>query len=258
MDMTPDEAPVFTRMSPNIWRPHPIARGPFDGMQGGAAAALMCAGIEALAAADGLGFVASFAANFLKPVALDDLMVDCEPLRIGRRVSVVDARLSTAGGLCAVARATLIAGVFNEAIPEPPRARVDPTSFAPIARAAPHGGPWFMDAMEVRAGHDGRQWFRLRRAVIEGQGPMARTLPAADWAHGLGEPLGAVGKPAATIPNPDLSVHLLRPPVGDWIGLQPASGWSKAGVGAGWAALYDTEGRIGQVAMSIAVSLLNR
>ena len=42
----------------------------------------------------------------------------------------------------------------------------------------------------------------------------------------------------------------------DWIGLRPASGWSKAGVGAGWAALYDVEGRIGQVAMSIAVTLL--
>ncbi len=258
MDITLDDVPVFAPVSQSRWRPHPIARGPFDGMQGGAAAALMCAGVEALAAAEGLGFAASFTAHFLKPVALDELIVDCAPLRVGRRVSVVDARLSTSDGICAVARATLVAGVFDEAIPEPPPARVDPTTFDPIVRAAPHGGLWFMDAMEVRADGEGRHWFRLKRPIVGGQGPMTMTLPAADWAHGLGPPLGAVAKPLAAIPNPDLSVHLIRPPVGDWIGLSPASGWSKAGVGAGWAALFDTEGRIGQVAMSVAVTLLNR
>lgn len=244
--------PIFTREPSGAWSPDPVARGPFEGMQGGAAAALMCSQVEA----EGWGFVSSFTTHFLKPVPLENLTVTVEPLRRGKRVSVVDAFLSSSKGLCAAGRATLIAGAFNAATPIPPPLRSDPEALPLRLRDAPHGGAWMMDAMEVRGASVGMVWFRPLRPVLERGGAMTSVLPASDWAHGIWPPLGADHPRLAAIPNPDLTVHLFRPPEGAWLGVDAASAWSKDGVGMGWGALYDVQGRIGQIAMSVAVTML--
>jgi len=49
--MTSPQEPLFERIGDTSWRPRDIARGPFDGVQGGAAAALMCAAAEAVVGA---------------------------------------------------------------------------------------------------------------------------------------------------------------------------------------------------------------
>lgn len=255
MVIAADASRIFSPTGRGAWLPKPIARGPFEGMQGGAVAGLMCAEVESVAAARGLGFVSAFTAHFLKPTPMAELTVACQPLRSGRRVSVVDATVSSASGVCAVGRATLIAPVPDDRIPTPSDDRSDPTTHPTDRRSAPHGEPWFMDAMEVRVAED-RTWFRLAHAIREDQGPMTRVLPAADWAHGIHRPMGANAKPVAAIPNPDLTVHLFRAPVGDWIGLDAASAWSSTSIGLGWATLFDVQGRIGQVAMSVAVTML--
>ena len=246
---------LFRPAEGEAWRPDPITRGPFDGMQGGVAAGLMCAEVEAVAGQGGLGFVSAFTAHFLKPTPVADLTVTISMLRQGRRVSFVDASLSGPAGLCAVARATLIQPMVDDQLPVPPDRPCDPAALSQLSRAAPHGGPWFMDAMEVRVGQ-GQAWFRQRQPLRQGQGPMTAVLPAADWSHGLGPPLGANTRPPVAIPNPDLTVHLFRPPVGEWIGLESASAWSHASIGGGWSPLYDIQGLIGQVAMSVAITRL--
>lgn len=260
MDVGPHDdsvdAPIFRYTGGGAWLPDHAARGPFDGIQGGAVAALMCSRAEAMADAEQLGFVAAFSAHFLRPTPLEPLSVSCEPLRRGRRVNVVDVRLSAASGLCAVARATTISASPNAALPTPARSPSNAAGYPLTRRTAPHGGAWLMDEMEVRTSDAGRVWFRLRRPITRDAGPMSRVLPAADWAHGLGPPLGAGEKPLAAIPNPDVSVRLFRAPRGPWIGVDAASAWSLDGVGAGWAMLSDEDGLIGQVAMSIAVTLL--
>jgi hypothetical protein len=247
--------PLFVRAKDGTFAPDPIVRGPFDGMQGGTAAALMCSQIEAAAAMEGWGFVASITTHFLRPVPVEPLAVVVEPLRRGKRVNIVDAHLSSAKGPCALARATLIGHLFNEATPMPPPEPRDPTQLPSRNRAAPHGQPWLMDAMEARGGEDGTAWFRLLRPVVSDAGPMSTVLPAADWAHGVAPPLGATQPRLAAIPNPDVAVHLFRAPAGAWIALEAASAWSKEGIGVGWAALSDSQGLIGRVAMSVAVSL---
>lgn len=226
-------------------------------MQGGAAAALMCSQIEAKAEVEAWGFVSSLTTHFLKPVPLEDLTVAVEPLRRGKRVSVIDAFVSSSKGLCAVARATLITEAFNAATPVAPPDETDPAALPFRIRTAPHGGAWMMDAMEVRGATTGTVWFRLLRPVTAQGGVMANVLPAADWAHGIWPPLGAGQPRLAAIPNPDVTVHLFRAPVGAWIGVDAASAWSKEGFGAGWAALQDVQGMIGRVAMSVAVTLFD-
>jgi hypothetical protein len=251
-----ETAPLFARNTDGSFTPDPVVRGPFEGMQGGTAAALMCTEIEAAAGREGWGAVASITTHFLRPVPLEPLNIAVEPLRRGKRVSVVDAELSTSKGLYAVARATLIGEMLNAATPVPPPDRVDPTQFPARMRRAPHGQPWLMDAMESRVGDSGTAWFRLLRPVAANGGRMSRVLPAADWAHGIWPPLGTDQPRLAAIPNPDVTVHLFRAAVGDWIGVDAASAWSKDGIGTGWAALRDTGGLIGRVAMSVAVAML--
>jgi hypothetical protein len=247
---------LFTKAADGSWLPDPFTRGPFEGMQGGAAAALMCAEIERAAAQEAWGLVAAFTAHFLRPVPLERLSVAIEPLRRGKRVNIIDAQLSSPKGVCAIARATLIGEAFVDATPTPPPDAGDPSILPLRTRAAHHGGPWLMDAMEVRGLERGMSWFRLKRPVAGDSGRMTAVLPAADWAHGIWPPMGADRSGLAMIPNPEVSVHLFRAPVGEWIGVDAASAWSKQGIGAGWAALRDVEGLIGRVAMSVAVSMI--
>jgi hypothetical protein len=242
---------LFKPLAIGRWAPDPLARGPFDGIQGGAAAALMSAAIEV---GDGW-FIASATTHFLRPVPLAPLAVAAQPLRQGRRVCVVDATLSAPTGLVAVQRSTLIRMQDCAGLPTSPKSPASPDQFPLQSRPAPHGLSWLMDAMEARLGPDGVWWFQLRIPIVGSDEPMTWVLPAADWAHGLAAPAGAATRPPGiAIPNPDLTVHLFRRPVGAWIGVEPACAWSRAAIGAGWAALHDTDGLVGRVAMSIAVS----
>lgn len=244
-------SPVFALDPDGAWSPSVFARGPFEGLQGGGVAAVMATAIEAQVQ----GFVASLTTHFLKPVPLAQLRVTVRPLRTGRRVSVMEAELSASGGLVAVQRATVISELAVPDLPTPAPSRADPMALPRERRAAVHGGPWMMDTLDARF-DGGTAWFRHERPLFGRPSDLARVLVAADWAHGLVAPLGADVRPPAAIPNTDLSVHLIRAPRGAWIGVEAATAWSKAAIGAGWAALRDEEGLIGRAAMSIAVTPL--
>lgn len=250
--MTDD--PLFKRQGDH-WMPTKFARGPFDGLQGGGVAALMCTHIERWGQVRGLQ-VASAATHFLKPVPTAPLSVSIKPVREGRRVSVVDAELYGAGGLLAVLRSTLIRPQEDELLPTPAPQHVQPEQFARHQRAAIHGQHWLMDAMEARPGPDGSHWFRLLHPITSDDGPVSRLLAAADWAHGINPPQGAAGHLPCAIPNPDLFVTIFRLPVSDWIGLNPATAWARQSIGSGWASLHDVTGQIGSVCMSVAVTRL--
>jgi len=249
--------PLFQRSPSGTWLPDPIVRGPFQGMQGGAAAALMSHELELTAASNRWGFLASFTTHFLQAVPLAELTVHLTPVRQGRRVNIVDAQLSSDEAVYAIARATFIAELFDERTPIPPPQFQDPSSMPLHDQGARHHEhAWLMDAMDVRASGDGVIWFRLERSYCDGViGPMTAVVPIADWAHGLGPPLGAERPRLAAIPNIDLAVHLHRAAASEWIGLRAASAWSKEGIGAGWAELLDGKGLVGTVAMSIAVAM---
>ncbi|HEY5877081.1 MAG TPA: hypothetical protein VIT64_17350, partial [Ilumatobacteraceae bacterium] len=53
--------------------------------------------------------------------------------------------------------------------------------------------------------------------------------------------------------NPDLTIHLLRLPVGEWIGLDSRSHYGPEGAGLAESALYDENGRIGRSVQSLFV-----
>jgi hypothetical protein len=97
-------------------------------------------------------------------------------------------------------------------------------------------------------------WIRLRVPVVPGEAPsgVQRAAAAADFGNGVS---GGLPFERFTFINPDLTVHLLRVPVGEWIGMRAAShyGAAIASTSAGFAEseLFDAEGRVGRGVQSL-------
>jgi hypothetical protein len=237
--------------SPNHWRPTALAAGPFAGLQGGAVASLLTAEVEALAGIRNWGTAVSTTAWFLRPTPMAELRTQLSVVSEGGRVSVVDNTLWPAGEdqPCATVRVTLsrqraveVPG-FSDQAGEP----VDPTRFPLRSPHAVHGRSWFMDAMEARASDDAA-WFRLHHPIVDGAGPLSMVLGPADWTHGIARPFQNV----VADPNPNLTVQLFRPPVGQWVGIRAQTRWRPAaGLGTGSGVLLDVSGEIGRVSMSV-------
>jgi hypothetical protein len=239
--------------APHHWQPSALAAGPFAGLQGGAVASLLTAEIEAVSAERKWGTAVSATAWFLRPTPMANLRTELAVVTEGGRVSVVDNTLWPTGEAqpCAMVRVTLSRerAVEVPGISEQDGDTADPTRFAVRTRRAAHGRPWFMDAMEARAG-DGVAWFRLHHPVIDGAGPLSSVLGPADWTHGISRPFQDV----VADPNPNLTVQLFRPPRGEWIGIRAQTRWRPApGLGVGSGSLLDVEGEIGRVSMSVVL-----
>jgi hypothetical protein len=136
-------------------------------------------------------------------------------------------------------------------LPQQRSEAADPTCFPARKVASFHGRPWMMDAMEARAG-DGIAWFRQTVPMIAAAPAhtLSSVVGAADWAHGIARPLQNV----LADPNPNLTVHLLRPRQGDWVGIRAHASWdTQRGLGIGGGAVLDVHGEIGSVSMAVAL-----
>ena len=237
--------------APHHWQPTTLAAGPFAGLQGGAVASLLTAEIERLAGPRNWGTAIAASAWFLRPTPMTELRTQLSVLSEGGRVSVIDNTLWAAGDdqPCATVRVTLSRerAVDIPGFADTASEAADPLRFPVRTVRAAHGRPWFMDAMEARAG-DGVAWFRLNQAVIEGAGPLASVLGPADWTHGIARPFQNV----VADPNPNLTVQLFRQPKGTWVGVRAETRWRPAeGLGTGSGVLLDLYGEIGRVSMSV-------
>ncbi len=238
------------RLEDGDWIPSEFARGPFAGLQGGAVAGLLVSELERHAAAEGWGLALSTSVQFLRPAPLAPLTTETEVLRAGKRAAVTRNQLSHEGTLLAVATVTFVQDLPVSGIEPTEERRREPGRYEqPPRRNAPHGGPWFMDTLDVRDGGDGIRWFGIERPITSPATPMATVLGPADWTHGLGRP----DSPKLADPNIDLVVQLTRRPEGHWIGVEPDTRWVASGRGRGRGLLYDEAGEIGAVSMGVTL-----
>jgi acyl-CoA thioesterase len=95
-------------------------------------------------------------------------------------------------------------------------------------------------------------WFRLQHPLIEGQAPSPyqRVAVAADSGNGISAILDFS---AYMFVNSDLTINLLRRPVGEWICLDARTHLSSHGGGLTESSLFDVEGLIGCATQSLAV-----
>lgn len=236
-------------------------RGPWDAgaQHGGAPAALLMGAFEREAADPRLG-IARVTYELLRPVPLGELHTDVELIRPGRRVQLLEGRVTTPDGLevlraraLRVARATVSAGPQAPPPPGPDE--------LPEARFFTDGVTRFPgDGIEIRfASGDfwtpgpATAWFRLRMPVLGGErpSPLQRLAAAADFPNGIATELDWGDY---VFINPDLTVYVEREPAGEWIAVEASMRVAEGGTGVTEAVLYDQQGRVGRSQQSLFVA----
>jgi hypothetical protein len=97
-------------------------------------------------------------------------------------------------------------------------------------------------------------WFRLRHPLVDGEAPSPyqRVAVAADSGNGVSASLDFA---RYSFVNCDLTINLLRRPLGEWVCLQARTALGGNGCGLAESALYDEQGLIGRATQSLAVRL---
>jgi hypothetical protein len=265
---------LFEPAGPDRWTPTELARGPWDprACHGGPVSALLARAIEQAEPDSPVDWqIARLTIELTRPVPVGTpLVMSSEIERGGRKVSLVAVRLHDGDTEVARARALRIRtqpmslpDEVTQPLPDPPGAPDDGVSQRVTWAADTPQRAFHTDGCEHRF-TDGTWdepgpvgvWIRLRVPVVPGETPsgVQRAAAAADFGNGVS---GGLPFDRFTFINPDLTVHLLRTPVGEWIGMRSASfyGTETDSSGAGFAesALYDRAGRLGRSVQSLLV-----
>jgi len=261
--------------------PTVLSTGPWseDSLHGGPVAALLADALETMPTA-GPMFPARLTLELLRPVGLEPMRIDTRVVRGGRKVQVLEATLARApeqapSAETTVARATLQqihrapvvlpAGVDapNGPDPGPP----PPEAFArQDARFGNETRRYHTESVEHRGaanflGTDGPavDWIRLINPVFPGVDPtpLVRVAAAADFGNGISRilPFGRY-----LFLNPDLTIHLYRLPVDEWVCLDAITRLDTTGdggsVGLAESVLWDRTGRLGRSQQSLLVEAI--
>jgi Acyl-CoA thioesterase C-terminal domain/Acyl-CoA thioesterase N-terminal domain len=241
-----------------------LTRGPWDpdAQHAGPPSALLGRAIEQVDGGEGFQ-VARITLEILRPVPIRPVRVEAELVRPGRSVQMIEATLSGEDGPLMVARAWRIR-TSELSIPED-------VVTTPEAPPGPEEGdvPAFFEtaqsvgyhtAMEWRSVSGGFRepgpaivWMRMGCALVAGEEPtpLQRTLVAADVGNGISAVLDWT---RYVFINVDLSVHLERMPVGEWVCVDAVTLPQRNGIGVAESVLSDERGRIGRAAQALLVA----
>lgn len=242
---------LFYRVNHNQWQPQEVARGPFDGLQGGALAALMCAAVEEQIAGDAEVVIVN--AHYLRPTPLAAVEVAVKPIQVGGRVALYHVELAAEGKLRAQSVITVMRPQAIPGLAEP--RQVSNRPWQGVSRPGPdvHGKPWLMDMMEARMDDKGVPWFRFDLPVTGSESRFARALCAADWIAGLTRADTWQDPIVAAAPNIDLTARKLRTPREDWTGVRATGTWTPTGRGIAQGEMLDVDGVFGTVSCTVAL-----
>jgi hypothetical protein len=261
-----DTAALFVPDS-GLFVPTEYSRGPWSptALHGGPVAALVARAAESVEGDEDLQVV-RVTLELLRPVPVAPLRVSSAVVRPGRKVQLIDTVVEADGVEVAWSRALRIRTTRDE---EPLRPTV-PEDEAPPGPAV--GIPRPPIPGEYRAFHSegvamryvagaferpgpATVWIRLEVPVVLGErpSPWQRVGAAADFGNGVGAEL-PFGSNHLFI-NPDLTVSVHRPPVGEWVGLEARTRFGSPGIGAAESALWDGEGRIGRAVQNLVVEV---
>lgn len=243
----------------------PLTRGPWDPSQqhAGPPIAMVCRAIERTAAEHGLPHIARLTANLLRPVPIGELSVEVMTDYAGRNAGHFSAHLMAGGK--EIARCTALAQrevpmVLPDALPGHPLPRAprppedSPEQHFPWETAE----PGYAHLVETRGARgrvwDGPSaiWFRMRYPLLRGEetSPYQRVLVAADSSSGVS---AILDENRHTFVNSDLTINLLRRPVGEWVCLDARTLLGPNGGGLAESVLYDVDGLIGRATQSLAI-----
>lgn len=256
---------AFTAIDARSFRAGELTRGPWDPahQHAGPPIALVCRAVEQAAHEHGLTHIARLTANLLRPVPIGELIVEVMTDYVGRNAGHFSAHLMAGdkhvGRFTALAQRetpiTLPPAIAGHPLPKAPRAPED-SPLAEFPFAGRQRG--YSDLVETRVaqgklwGGPCAVWFRMNHPLVAGEAPSPyqRVAVAADSGNGVSAVLDAQ---AFSFVNSDLTINLLRRPVGDWICLEARTCLGGDGGGLAESALYDAQGLIGRATQSLAV-----
>jgi len=266
-DPRPLPAAAYAAQAADRFRSSELTRGPWDPshQHAGPPIALAVRAVEALAGEHGLAHVARFTANLLRPVPIAELTVAVAPDYVGRSAGHFSGSVVAEGK--EVMRFTALAQrespvELPETMPGHPLPLAPATPAASPAARFPFAGSriGYADLMAVRlAGGEMWNgpcavWFRMERPLVEGESPSPyqRVVAAADSGNGIS---ASLDYQRYLFVNSDLTVNLLRRPVGEWICIEARSAFGSTGGGLAESALYDEQGLIGRATQSLALRM---
>jgi hypothetical protein len=250
-----DDRFASTTATSGPWSPH--------AQHGGPPAALLGRALEAIDEGSPR-VIGRFAMDLLGPVPVSELTVTSTVLRPGRTVSLRQAELSDPAGRV-VARAEGWAfpdlewpggsgpGGFGEPLghrpthghhEEPPeswsRGYLDSVEWQWIEGAVTRPGPAVV-------------WMRPLVSVVPGEemSPLQRLLACVDSASGAS---AALDPAEWSFMNTELTVHVVRPPVGEWVCLRAETTIGTGAVGLATSEVYDELGLVARSAQALLVA----
>ncbi|HZB51373.1 MAG TPA: thioesterase family protein, partial [Mycobacteriales bacterium] len=249
----------YEPVSPAVVRSTEHTVGPWKptDQHAGPPAALLVRELEAAVPAG--GWLTRVTVDLPDAVPVAELAMRSRVLRAGRSVQLTEAELLA--GDRVVARATGwwhrigdTAAAATPAVPPPPMP--EPAADRDPRDRWPSG---YLHSMEWRwvTGHFSERgpatvWSRMRLPLVAGEDPTPtqRVFATADSASGAG----------STLPwsdwlfvNTELTVHLLRPPLGEWVCLDATTTIGSTGGGLASSRLSDMDGEVGRGAQALVV-----
>jgi len=247
---------LFHEVGSDTWFPDDLARGPWDpnALHGGPTAALLARAVEPVLAPLQ---PTRLTVELLRPVPVAPLHVVARLTRDGRKIRIADARVEHDDRVVATAVAL---GIRTKrlTVPEQPTERpAGPEEGSEPDRSLDPYEAFHNKGVEhsfVRGvfGEPGpaTDWIRLRVPLVPDElpSPLQRVAAAADFGNGIS---GLDVMNELMFINPDLTIHLSRLPVGEWICLDARSRYEPDGVGIAVSDLYDEAGPIGRSVQSL-------
>lgn len=265
---------LFTPARAGRVTPTEHARGPWDpgALHGGAPAALIVRAFERIEPGAVLHF-ARLGFEFLKPIPFAELEVRTEIVRKGRRVQELAAELVSHGaseeliGRASALRIQPVPGGLPDpdgrlAVPgpDPVAALPDPEDGQVVVHALGNADmsslattgmemSWLTDPWAIGRG---KLWMRPLRRLLPGEemSPLARLVATADFGNGISAELRF---DRYIFINADLTIHLWRAPVGEWIGLDAKTVLMDGGAGTAESVLHDERGPVGRALQALVV-----
>ena len=260
---------LFEQVDQSAFLPTEYSRGPWSPLllHGGPVAALLAHQLTE-SAPHGEWFPARLTVDLVRPVPLATLRVTTTVIRAGRRAQLLSGECRNGDALVARAGLQLIS-VADVPIPdESPAMRWSraesldaPELIAPTTPMnAPDGLAFHVSAVEHRSESNAlsgqgpaSDWIRVKVDLLPGVAlsGFERVVCAADFSNGISSSLPF---DSYTYVNADLSVHLFRLPVDEWVLVDAATSVSDGGVGLAVSRLLDRNGLLGQACQSLVVA----
>lgn len=249
----------FVPLGDDRWRATRHTTGPWDArfQHGGPPSALLGRAVERCSPREDV-VVARMTVEILGAVPVGELELRSRVLRPGRSVELVEAVLAAGGRDVARAAAWRVLRTTERVASRAPLPPPVPEHSAPAG--APGWVDGYLSAVEWRfaSGRFGEPgpstaWTRLRHPLVpdEDDSPLTRVLAVADSGNGLSSELDMT---RWHFINPELTVHLHREAVGEWVCVDATTTISPGGAGLATTVLSDLDGPLGVGAQSLLVA----